>query len=38
MWEISLFWPEISLLAKIISLLIFAGNLLGSGCGTGAFR
>jgi hypothetical protein len=35
--QISLFLPEISLLPKIISLLIFAGNLLGSGCGTGAF-
>ena len=28
---------EISLLPKIISLLIFVGNLLRSGCGTGAF-
>jgi hypothetical protein len=36
--QISLFLPEISLLSKIISLLIFAGNLLRSRCGTGAFR
>jgi hypothetical protein len=36
--QISLFLPEISLLPKIISLLIFAGNLPRSGCGTGAFR
>src|SRR5258708_16309252 len=36
--QISLFLPEISLLSKIISLLIFVGNLLRSGCGTGAFR
>ena len=35
--QISLFLPEISLLPKIISLLIFVGNLLRSGCGTGAF-
>jgi hypothetical protein len=35
---ISLFLPEISLLPKIISLLIFAGNLPRSGCGTGVFR
>ena len=36
--QISLFVPEISLLAKIISLLIVAGNLPGNRCGTGAFR
>jgi hypothetical protein len=36
--KISLFLPEISLLPKIISLLIFAGNLPGNRCGTGAFR
>jgi hypothetical protein len=36
--QISLFLPKISLLPKIISLLIFAGNLLRSGGGTGAFR
>jgi hypothetical protein len=36
--QISLFLPEISLLSKIFSLLIFVGNSLGSGCGTGAFR
>jgi hypothetical protein len=35
--QISLFLPEISLLPKIISLLIFAGNLLRSACGTVAF-
>jgi hypothetical protein len=36
--QISLFPPEISLLPKIISLLIFAGNLPGNRCGTGAFH
>jgi hypothetical protein len=32
------FLLEFSLLPKIISLLIFAGNLLRNGCGTGVFR
>jgi hypothetical protein len=36
--QISLFLPEISLLPKIISLLIFAGNLLRSRCSTAASR
>ena len=36
--QISLFGSEISLLPKIISLLIFAANLPGNRCGTGAFR
>ena len=36
--EISLFVRKISLLPKIISLLIPAGNLPRSGCGTGVFR
>jgi hypothetical protein len=36
--QISLFGPEISLLPKIISLLIFAGKLPENRCGTGAFR
>src|SRR5260370_38809682 len=36
--QISLFLPKTSLLSKIISLLIFAGNLPRSGCGTGVFR
>ena len=37
-YQISLFLLEFSLLPKIISLLIFAGNLLRNGCGTGVFR
>jgi hypothetical protein len=36
--QISLFGSEVSQLPKIISLLIFAGNLPGNHCGTGAFR
>jgi hypothetical protein len=36
--QISLFLPKTSLLRKIVSLLIFAGNLPRSGCGTGVFR
>jgi hypothetical protein len=36
--QISLFGPEICLLPKIISLLIFAGKLPENRCGTGAFR
>jgi hypothetical protein len=36
--QISLLLPEISLLSKIVSLLIVAGNLPGNRCGTGAFR
>jgi hypothetical protein len=36
--QISLFLPKTSLLSKIISLLIFVGNLPRSGCGTGVFR
>jgi hypothetical protein len=36
--QISLFGPEISLLPKIISLLIFAGKLSGNRCGKGVFR
>jgi len=36
--QISLFGSETSLLARIISLLIFAAKLQGNRCGTGAFR
>jgi hypothetical protein len=36
--KFSLFLPEVSLLPKKISLLIFAGNLPRSGCGTGVFH
>jgi hypothetical protein len=36
--QISLFGPEISLLTKIISLLIFAGKLPENRCGTGVSR